>query len=207
MSYSIWDYLGISILLGPLIITVLSLVAVFTYTAYDEYTSKPPITFLNHYSIPRNIIVQATTISLIITSAGLFLYQNASLIPPFFSITSTSEVTIDSEVKIGVYRDAEGKREAKNIEWGELTPLQVVNVTIFLVNEGTEVVYIDLAWNENSWRPEGASQYFSLGWDFSSRSLEPNMSRKVRLFLWVKPNVQDITTFSFDIIIKGSTEP
>ena len=207
MSYSIWDYLGISILLGPLIITVISLVAVFTHTAYDEYTSKPPITFLNHYSIPRSIIVQATIISLIISGAGLFLYQNVSLIPPFFRITSTSEVIIESDVKIGVYWDAEGKREVKNLEWGELTPLQVVNVTMFLVNEGAEVVYIDLAWDENSWRPEGASEFFSLGWDFSSRFLEPNMSRKVRLFLWVKPNIQDITTFSFDIVIKGSTEP
>ena len=118
VSYSIWDYIGTSIMLGPLIIAVLSLLGFFISTAYEEYTSKPPITFLNHYTIPRNIIVKATiTISLMVTSAGVLLYQNPSLIPPFFRSTSTSEVTLEGEVKIGVYWGVEGMRKVKNIDW------------------------------------------------------------------------------------------
>ena len=196
-------------MLGPLIIAVLSLLGFFISTAYEEYTSKPPITFLNHYTIPRNIIVKATiTISLMVTSAGVLLYQNPSLIPPFFRSTSTSEVTLEGEVKIGVYWDVEGMREVKNIDWGVLMPSQVANVTIFLVNEGMEVAYVDMTWNESSWRPKGASKYFSLDWDFPrSNALKPNVFHKVSLYLLVKPNIQDITKFSFYIVIKGSTEP
>lgn len=122
-------------------------------------------------------------------------------------VIPTSGVTLSGEANFGVYWDVTGTREVKEIAWGTLEPGQVGNSTFYVRNEAFSEIYCAVTWAEETWRPQNASQYFELTWDFGDRPLSPNRARKVKLELHVSPEIQGVEEFSFDILITAQTEP
>lgn len=119
----------------------------------------------------------------------------------------TSGVLLAGELSFSVNWDVTGTSPATVIEWGTLEPDDTANVILWVKNEASVSIYAKIEWNEESWDPPGAGQYFDLTWNFGETSLGSNRARKVSLQLHVHQDITEITDFSFDIVITVDDQP
>lgn len=129
-----------------------------------------------------------------------------SLLNPASSpLYSESEISSGGTVKgigVAVYSNAACTSKLSSIDWGMLEPGENESVTAYIRNEGNYVITISLS-TEN-WSPSSASQYITLSWDYDGQSVNPDEVVEVTFTLAVSSSIDDITDFSFDIIIVGS---
>jgi hypothetical protein len=88
-----------------------------------------------------------------------------------------------------------------SISWGILYPDTNANFTVYIKNEGN--IPITLNMTISNWNPTQTSQYITLSWNREDYVLTAKSVIQARLNLSVSPNVSEITTFRFDIIIIG----
>lgn len=123
----------------------------------------------------------------------------------------TSGVVKRGDVAYGIYRDVTGTVEVTFIDWGVLMPRTTgkdnSNFTLYIRNEDVIPIYCTVNWNQTSWDPPNADQFFTLTWNFGETPLYPNRTRKATLNLKVNSAITEITQFSFTIIITASDEP
>ncbi|MDH7564242.1 MAG: hypothetical protein QHH24_05095 [Candidatus Bathyarchaeota archaeon] len=104
-------------------------------------------------------------------------------------------------VGVGVYEDAGCTKNVTSISWGILYPDTNANFTVYIKNEGN--IPITLNMTISNWNPTQTSQYITLSWNREDYVLTAKSVIQARLNLSVSPNVSEITTFRFDIIIIG----
>jgi archaellum component FlaG (FlaF/FlaG flagellin family) len=132
------------------------------------------------------------------------LIANANTI---FGLLSTavrvgSTGLVVSSANIGVYWDSLCVRNVTAIDWGTLKPGDSKTVTLYVKNTGNVAMTLSLSTAE--WDPQVASTYLSLTWDHQGVIIQPNEVLPVTLTLDVSTDVQDITSFSFNIYITGT---
>ena len=110
----------------------------------------------------------------------------------------TSLATVEA-VSLGVYWDGGCTSVVDSIDWGELYPGSSKTVNVYIRNEGNASA--DLSLSTTDWQPSETSQYISLGWDYTGRTLDPNDVVLVELKLSVSYSIREIETFSFNIVI------
>ena len=111
--------------------------------------------------------------------------------------------TVATPLKI--YSDSLATTELQSIDWGTLSPGETVTKTIYLENVGTTNLVLSL--NTTDWVPSNAENYLALTWNYGSSQvsqISPNAILPVTLQLSVASNIQDITDFSFTIVIECS---
>lgn len=118
----------------------------------------------------------------------------------------TSETTVPSvgtvkTVGVRAFWDVNYTSIVTEIDWGLVEPGYQVNATIYLRNEGNAPITLSL--HTENWNPSNASNYITLGWDYTNQTVDPGTVNNVNLILVVSSNVTGITNFSFDIIITG----
>ena len=157
--------------------------------------------------ISRVLIVQASLIgTIILVGSGIIIFIIPDISIPSIVTTPSSGLSVNGDVNLEVYWDAECEKVVDEIDWGVLRPSQMVNITVFVWNKGSESMHCDLTWNETSWWPRGASRFFQLSWNFGQEPLSANHKREIILSLIVGEDIQDVDDFRFDIIIFGKTE-
>ena len=104
-------------------------------------------------------------------------------------------------VGVGVYWNRSCSVNVTSIDWGFLEPESVVNVTVYVQNEGNTPLVLSMV-TEN-WDPEAASESISLDWNREYYVLEQG-SIWATLTLSVAPDVDGISSFSFDIVLIGT---
>jgi len=104
-------------------------------------------------------------------------------------------------VGVGVYWEQSCNSEVTSIDWGNLNPGDTVSVTVYVKNEGN--VAVELNMTTDNWDPSSASTYLTLTWDRQGFVLNSGEVVQAIFTLWVSPNIQNVTTFSFDIIVTG----
>ena len=119
-----------------------------------------------------------------------------------FSFKSISSQGSIKKINVGVYWDGNCSNTVSSIDWGDVEPESVKNVSLFIRNEGT--VAADLFLSTDKWDPSNASEFMILSWDYSGLTLDLFEIVFVTLTLQVSPSVMGIKSFSFDIII-GAT--
>jgi len=107
-----------------------------------------------------------------------------------------------SAVGVGVYWDSSCNNAVLSIDWGALDPGATVDKTIYIKNEGTLAVLLDMT--TDNWDPASASSYISLSWNRENYELDPGSVIQAVLTLSVSSSVSEITNFSFDIVITGT---
>jgi len=130
----------------------------------------------------------------------LALNMNAGQLSPFTPIESGGSV---KKVNVGVYWHRNCSDTVSFIEWGNIEPGSVKNVSLFIRNEGT--VAADLFLSTDNWNPSNASEFMTLSWDYNGQTLKRSKIDLVALTLQVSPSVSGIKSFSFDIIIGATT--
>jgi hypothetical protein len=142
---------------------------------------------------------------LLVIGSLVFLASNMKS-GQFFSFTSI-ERPVESQgsvktINVGVYWDGNCSSTVSFIDWGEIGPGSVKDVSLFIRNEGT--VAEGLFLSTDYWDPSNASEFMTLSWDYSGQTLDPFEIVPVALTLKVSPSIEGIESFSFDVII-GAT--
>jgi len=100
---------------------------------------------------------------------------------------------------VGVYWDRDCTNGVSLIEWGTIEAGSVKMVTVYVRNEGDTAISLSLG--TTNWNPSTASNYITLDWNYNGAEVDPNQVLRVTLELSVSPNIEGITTFSFDIMM------
>lgn len=119
-----------------------------------------------------------------------------------FSFTSIESIGSVKKIDVGVYWDGNCSSTVSSVNWGDIEPESVKNVSLFIRNEGT--VTAGLFLSTDNWSPSNASEFMTLTWDYNGQTLDLSEIVLVTLTLHVSSEVIGIKSFSFDIII-GAT--
>jgi len=179
-------------------------------TAVSIYLTAYVINTVRKVDLSKWAKIIMTAMSIATTSISGISTWNATAVSEAERIAisiPSSGLTLAGSIAFNVYYDVTGTRVVKEISWGELKPGQTGNFTAYLKNEGNMPLYAEITWNETSWKPANASQFFSISWNFGSNPLSPNRARKIMIQLHVGSNIHDITEFSFDVVIISQDEP
>ena len=152
---------------------------------FGQYTRKKKLQHKNTYALGLLLIVTLSTIF-----AVTFL----------FPITRVHNVSaVESEISVGIYWDAECENRVYSLDWGNLSPSSTQKISVYVRNEGNEPIILDLL--TQNWSPLIAAQDMSLSWDYQGYPLYANQVIVTELALSVSPQIQGVTSFTFDIRI------
>lgn len=107
-------------------------------------------------------------------------------------------------IGVGIYWENTCINNISTIDWGYIEPSSTQNITVYIRNEGT--VPMTLNMTTNNWDPLSASTYLTLGWNREGSQVNPNMVLETVLTLSVSSSINDISDFSFDITITGTEQ-
>ena len=105
-------------------------------------------------------------------------------------------------IGVGVYWDSSCTNVTSSINWGAVDPGVSKNVTIYIKNEGSVAVKLNMT--VSNWNPASASNYMTLNWNRENYVLSPGAVVQAVLTLSVSSGTSGFTNFSFDIIIAGT---
>lgn len=88
-----------------------------------------------------------------------------------------------------------------SIDWGVLEPAENKTENITATNGLISAIVLDV--ETANWVPPEAADFIVLSWDYNDQSLQPNQEIFIILTLSVSPDIENITTFTFDILING----
>ncbi len=117
------------------------------------------------------------------------------------SITVSSGGSVKG-IGVGIYWDSACADKVSSIDWGLLDPDSSKTVTVYIRNEGNSVV--TLSKSTQNWNPSAASSYMTLNWNYKGQTLSVNQVLQIALTLVVSPDILEITSFSFDIMIAAT---
>jgi hypothetical protein len=131
------------------------------------------------------------TVTAVVITYGL-LYGNKTI---------NNEGTVNA-IGVGVYWENACINEVSTINWGYLEPGTSQNITIYIKNEGT--IPMTLNMTIANWNPTTASNYITLNWNQEGSQVNAQSVLETVLTLTVSSNISEIDSFSFDIIITGT---
>lgn len=116
-----------------------------------------------------------------------------------YTIRNTGRIVT---VGLAVFWDPAGTQLCTLVDWGAMQPGSMMGVTLYLKN--TQALNMTVAMNTSSWQPPDVQQYFTLAWNYSGAILAPAQMIPVQFTLSLSPNVQNSTTFSFNINLNAT---
>jgi len=146
----------------------------------------------------------------VITGAILILITytlGLSLVSQAFPAAQTSKTlsstgTIET-IGVGVYTTAQCSTAVTSIPWGTLEPGASQDFVCYIRNEGNSPTTLSL--QTTNWSPSVAATYLDLDWDYDNQPISPDDSIEVTFTLTVDASIEEITSFSFDITIIGTS--
>jgi hypothetical protein len=104
-------------------------------------------------------------------------------------------------LNVGVYSDYACSQNLAAINWGDLSPGESVNRTIYVKNTGT--AEITLSMTTTNWSPVNANGPLTIVWNKEGTKLSAGKVATATLTLVVSENISDITTFAVTILVTG----
>ena len=137
------------------------------------------------------ITILALAVSAVVLTSGIL----------FDSTTINNQGNVNA-VGVGVYWESSCLNEVTSINWGYIEPGTNANVTIYILNDGN--VPMTLNMTTTNWDPSVASSNITLSWNRESHQVDAGAVVETELDLAVLPNINGISSFSFDITITGT---
>jgi hypothetical protein len=116
-----------------------------------------------------------------------------------------------STLKLNLYRTypTQSQQVLRNIDWSMIVPGQKRNSpTVYFRNEGNVPLTMyfapsDWVFKDSSGNalPQNCSNYFTLTWNYNNSPLEVNEVRAITFTLAVSPDLADVATFSFNLVV------
>lgn len=113
-----------------------------------------------------------------------------------------SNVVAIKTVGVSVWHDVNLTIQVSFIDWGVIGPSENRTVVCYVKNEAN--VLSTLSLTTESWQPTNATTWISLSWNLEGATIQVGEALQADLTLTVSQNIENITTFSFDIVILGS---
>jgi hypothetical protein len=104
-------------------------------------------------------------------------------------------------IGVEIYADQALTQILEEIAWGTLDPGETKTFNAWVKNTGNDAQKL-VMWTEN-WNPTTAFDSISLTWNYDDSWIPVGDSIPVVFTLTVDPNVTGVTSFSFDIWVKG----
>jgi hypothetical protein len=169
------------------------------YKIFLIYFKKPKMPYIsakiksNIISTPFKsaIVCIFVLMTLLSTSMYTFGYLNSS------QLTNTSGIT--ANVDIGIYSDSDCKNNLTSIDWGIVYPGEIVYFTAYVRNLGN--VDITILMDTLNWMPISAENYLNFSWNYANQTLIKNEVTPVTFTLDISQQIENIESFSFDIIL------
>jgi hypothetical protein len=133
-------------------------------------------------------------IAVLMMASVLALLQSSRTVPTSGTVRT---------VNVGVYQDNLCTQPLLSINWGTVDPGTSVLKTVYVKNQGS--VSMTLNMTTNSWSSSNAQAYMTLTWDKETASVAPGNNVQATLNLTVLPAITGVTDFSFNIVITGTT--
>jgi len=106
------------------------------------------------------------------------------------------------EINLNVFYDYSCSKPASNVNWGEIEIGGSQSIILYMKNSGNIDSVASLS--TDSWYPEVAYEYMSLGWDYDGHLLTPGEVLPVTFTLEISPECPTMDSFNFDIVVVGS---
>jgi hypothetical protein len=119
----------------------------------------------------------------------------------FGSKTISNQGNVNS-IGVGVYWEDACVNEVSTIDWGLIEPGAFENVTVYILNEGT--IPMTLNMTTDNWDPAAALTDIALSWNREGGSVSAQSVVQAVLTLSVSSSISDVSSFSFDITITGT---
>lgn len=104
-------------------------------------------------------------------------------------------------IGVEIYGDEALTSVLNEITWGTLDPGEARNFNAWVKNTGNDAQKL-VMWTEN-WNPTAAFDSIKLTWNYDDSWIGANASIPVVFTLSVDANVTGVTSFSFDVWVKG----
>jgi hypothetical protein len=109
--------------------------------------------------------------------------------------------TVEAPQNIEVYWDNKCTDKVYSIDWGTLAPGQIKKTVIYVRNEGSAPILLNMS--TTNYNPANASNYINFAWSCSDNMLEANQSIQIIQSLQISPKIKSIYSFSFNVILKA----
>lgn len=170
----------------------------------EVFGALPPLAKLLLIFALVNAIVIVSTISVRIVSFGNMATIKAINVGVYWDENCT--IPVDESPWTNSTSDGEQPRPGSSgIDWGFLGPGETKKVDVYVKNDGNTECTLDIYSEE--WSPELAAEYIGFTTDYQGQALgtevEENVLR-ISLILHVSVNIQDVTSFQFQIVIQAT---
>jgi hypothetical protein len=163
---------------------------------------KPLLNITIYFILREKMAIQRITIAMILAIVVLGTVLTA------LSVLITTRTTYNTggvtAIGMGVYWDSGCTSVVTSIDWGIFDPGTSKNVTVYVKDEGTVNIVLNLT--TNSWSPVSASSYMTLTWNREGYLLTPSSVVQAVFTLSVSSSVSNITYFSFNSVITGTEQ-
>jgi len=154
--------------------------------------------------ISKESVITGAMLILIIYTLGLSLVSQAfPAAQTSKTLSSTGSIQIQTTVGIGVYSDSQCNNALSSMSWGTLEPGGSQNVVCYIKNEGSAASTLSMY--ASNWNPASAETYLTLNWNYDSNPIDTDVVVQITFTLTVSASIEEITNFSFDITIVGTS--
>ena len=105
-------------------------------------------------------------------------------------------------INVGVYTDSNCRVNCTAIDWGNISPGDVVTKTVYVKNTGESRVSLSVT--ASNWSPSEAEPLFELSWSLGRRSLGAGKVVPATMTLSAASNLGSLSSFNFTINIVGT---
>ena len=169
----------------------------------EVFSALPPLAKLLLIFVVVNALLIVGTTSVRIVNFGNIATIKAINVGVYWDANCTLPVTESPGISPGGEVPL-GSSEPPGIDWGLIEPGERKSVDVYVRNEGNSEVVLDIT--AVDWTPENAVNYIGLTSDYQGQLLgvtSEDSTLKVSLILVVSPYIQNVTVFSFQIVIEA----
>lgn len=114
-----------------------------------------------------------------------------------------SSGSITHSANLGVYSDSACTVPLTTIDWGSISPGNTATQTLYVKNTGS--ISLTLSMTASNWSPASANGPLTVTWNRESATLGAGQSTSATLTLAVSSSITEITSFSVQINIAGTS--
>jgi len=107
--------------------------------------------------------------------------------------------TVNLPIGVGFYWDNNCTDPVSFIDWGTIWPGSTVNVTVFVKNEGSQAISLNIT--AENWTPIETMSYMTFSSNYMGQTIDLRENLQITLSLTTSPYIEEITSFSFDISV------
>jgi hypothetical protein len=126
---------------------------------------------------------------------GVVVYAAYERVKPIRNVGTIRVIGVE------IYADEALTSVLNEITWGTLDPGESKSFNAWVKNTGNDAQKL-VMWTEN-WNPTAAFDSIALTWNYDDSWIAVNASIPVVFTLSVDSNITGVTSFSFDIWVKG----